>query len=212
MPLAFIAAIAGAILGLIFGGSLDSLSRTRFRWTVLLFIGLAIQVLFTVWKPEWAQGKPELWLLLASNLAVAIFMVLNWRLPGMWLAAAGLLMNIAVIAANGAMPVSTSAAEAIGGEGPPATGVFKHEAMTDDTRLRWLGDVLPVKPLGSVFSPGDIVLAAGIFYLVFARTKFTAGKHSADPAGRREPGKHSFKRSERDEEEPEVQVTEEELV
>ena len=177
MELVIIAVVLGAGAGLLAGGSLDSLAGTKFRWTPLLFASLAGQILFQLWTPPWLTPARSLGALLFLNALVAVFLVLNRRLPGTLLAAAGLAMNVAVIGANGAMPVSAAAAEAAGIEAAPSEGGFKHEPLDEDTRLPLLADALPVPIFRTVFSLGDVYLALGILYLVFARTR-------AKPTGR----------------------------
>ena len=181
MELVVVAVVLGAGAGLLAGGSLDSLARTKFRWTPLLFASLAGQILFQLWTPAWLTPGRSLTALLALNALVAVFLVANRRLPGTLLAAAGLVLNVAVIAANGAMPVSPVAAEAAGIDPAPSGGSFKHEPLDEDTRLPLLADALPVPLFRTVFSLGDVYLALGILYLVFARTRARpAARHSVD--------------------------------
>lgn len=169
MIVALAAAVVAAVAGLLRGGSLDRLADTRFRWTALLFAALAVQLAASLLLE--VQGTAGLAIVLGTNAAVALFLLVNRGLPGMTLAALGLLMNVAVIAANGAMPVSRRAAEIAGvsttelGDAAP-----KHEPMSDSTALAPLGDVIPVPGFRSIFSPGDVVLAAGIALLVYRRT------------------------------------------
>jgi hypothetical protein len=42
----------------------------------------------------------------------------------------------------------------------------KHVAADEHTRLRSLGDIIPVAPIGKVVSVGDIVLLAGTAHLI----------------------------------------------
>jgi hypothetical protein len=181
MELALIAAVVAAAAGLIRGGSLTSLADTRFRWRWLLFIALAVQILFVYWSPEgWSRADLR-WVLLASTAGVAVFLTINFRLPGMLLAALGLAMNVLVIASNSAMPVSEAAADAAGAGTRGVESGFKHEPLDDDTRLPVLADVIPVPVTRSVLSAGDVLLITGITYLVYRRT-----------AGGRRRGRHSF--------------------
>ena len=178
------AVVAGAVAGLLAGGSLDSLAGTKFRWTPLLFGSLAGQILFQVWSPPWLTAGRSLTILLALNGLVAVFLVVNRKLPGTLLAAVGLVLNVAVIGANGAMPVSAAAAEAAGIDTVPSGEGFKHEPLDEDTRLPLLADALPAPPFRTVFSLGDVYLALGILYLVFARTRAKPeGRHRATGEG-----------------------------
>ena len=181
MELVLFAAIVAAAVGLIRGGTLASLAETRFRWQWLLFVALAVQILFSYWAPEgWTRAGLR-WVLLASTAGIAAFLVINFRVPGMLVAALGLALNVTVIASNSAMPVSESAAKTAGAGSRGVDGGFKHEPLDDDTTLPVLADVIPVPVTRSVLSVGDVLLVAGIAYLVYRRTA----------AGRRR-GRHSF--------------------
>jgi hypothetical protein len=169
MLLVAAAAAGAALLARARGGTLDALAATRFRWSGLVFEGLLIQIFFVIWNPAGLTRTDSLWLLVLSNLAIAAFILANSKLPGMLLAGLGLAMNLTVILLNGAMPVSSDAASASGLSPPAEASAFKHEEMVPDTRLPWLGDVVPVPLVGEVWSPGDVVLAVGIARLVYVR-------------------------------------------
>jgi hypothetical protein len=183
VPIALAAAAIGLAVGLASGGSLKALADTPVRALWLLGAGLALQIAFGSFDPGWFDAQTRFWILIGSNLLVVGFLIANLRLPGMWLAAAGLALNLIVIASNGAMPVSAQATETFGGSPPAEGGGFKHEPMTDTTSFAILGDVIPIGPLRLVISLGDVLLAAGILYLVFARTRVgERGRHSHDRA------------------------------
>jgi hypothetical protein len=38
--------------------------------------------------------------------------------------------------------------------------------MSADSRLWFLGDVMPVPPVGKVYSPGDLVAAVGVWLII----------------------------------------------
>ena len=172
------AIVGGCLAGLAAGGSLESLARTSFRWTPLLAVSLGGQLLFLYWSPPWLADSATLWILLALNALVALFLALNRKLPGTLLASVGLALNVVVIGLNGAMPVSDRAAEIAGIEPVSPEGVFKHERLTEDTRLPILADALAVPFASSVYSIGDVYLALGIAYLTFMRTRGPKGRHS----------------------------------
>ena len=166
--LVLIIAVVAGLYGFARGGSLEGLANTPFRFLWVLFLGLVIQVGAGMWDPEWLSDGGDLAVVLVSNAAVALFLAMNRHLPGMLLAACGLLLNLAVIAPNGAMPVSLTAAELAGGD-PPADFGLKHEILDDDTVFPWLADVIPVPGMQSLLSFGDVVLALGIGRLVYRR-------------------------------------------
>ncbi len=172
MSLSLVVIAAGALaFGLWRGGSLQALADTRVRWLLLLFEGLSIQVAFELWDPPGLTASHAVAVLLISNLAVGAFVALNWRIPGMLLIAAGLLLNTVVIAVNQAMPVSARASSMAGLQAPSQTDDdLKHEPVTEDTKLGWLADVIPIPGVKEVLSLGDVVMAAGIARLIYART------------------------------------------
>jgi hypothetical protein len=111
-------------------------------------------------------------LLLTSYAIVGVALLMFVRLGylprlGSGLLGAGFALNFAVIAANGAMPVSSAALERAGREGLEGGTIVKHELMSPDTRLDLLGDVIPIPPPGGVvLSAGDVVFLAGLSVLV----------------------------------------------
>lgn len=88
-----------------------------------------------------------------------------------WIITAGVLLNFIVIMANGGrMPVSADALKYAGlykNLSDIALGrIVTHSLMNTSTKLRFLGDVLPLPkyyPRPKVYSIGDILLAIGVF-------------------------------------------------
>lgn len=149
------------------GGRLHRLAEAPLRWSWLLLVGVCLQAVLDVLAARGTLTGASLagWLLLVgSQLLVLAWVVVNARLPGTVLIGLGLLLNAVVIAANSAMPVSPEALTAIGA-GPGAIPTGKHTLLTDATRLPWLADVLPLPPLRTIISVGDLVLAAGLLPL-----------------------------------------------
>jgi hypothetical protein len=176
-----IAAILIALLAVLRGGSLHALAETKLRWLPLLFAGFAIQIGFMILSLDVTDGF-ELTILLLSNALVVAFVLANRHVAGMLLAGIGLALNVIVISANGAMPVSARAAD-LAGVNKSLDAGLKHERLTDDTTLAWLGDVLPVPVLAEVLSVGDVVLGLGIVRLVYTRTMSSKqGRHRVSAA------------------------------
>jgi len=166
-----IIAVLAAVIAILRGGSLESLAATKVKWLWLVWVALVVQVGFRIFEPSWLTDTWGITVLVVTNLAIILFLVLNRSQPGMVLAAAGLLMNLLVIVANGAMPVSDYVFEVMDvDESALDSPGFKHERMTGDTVVPWVGDVVPIAPLREVWSIGDFVLAAGIGYFVWRRT------------------------------------------
>lgn len=165
-----LAALLAAAVALLRGGSLKALADTQFDWLWLLFAGLAIQLTAQIWAPEWLDGATGTAVIVFSNVLVVAFLIANRRMPGMVLIGLGLALNVVVIAANGAMPVSVSASRTAGVD-PPPRGIadVEHERLDEDTKLPWLADVLAIPKTHEVFSVGDVVLGLGVAQLVYRR-------------------------------------------
>ena len=120
--------------------------------------------------------------LLISLALLLVFCWLNRRLSGVWLLAVGLFFNLLVIAANGGfMPISPQTASHLIS---PATlaaigtgdrfGYKDILLLPEQTRLAWLSDhfLLPKGfPYHVAFSPGDVLIAAGAFWLMVTQGK-----------------------------------------
>ena len=158
-----VAVAAGILIGFIRGGSLRTLGDTDLRAVWVVFVGVGLQLASTV--AEHADlGGLALGLVLASFTGVLWFAALNFRLPGMTLIALGALCNLVVISVNGGMPVSREALEKVGLGDTTFRGA--HHALTDDSRLTFLADVIPISVSANVVSVGDIIIWAGILLLI----------------------------------------------
>jgi hypothetical protein len=162
--------IAAAILvGLLAGGSLRNFEHLRVHWWALAFLGLALQIVPVprfANVPIWAVGAG---MLVASYVILLTFLTVNRWIPAAPVMAVGLLMNLAVVAANGGMPVNANAIAAAGGSASVlADGAgAKHHLMVDADVLSPLGDVIPVPPPARVvLSIGDVLLYAAIAWFV----------------------------------------------
>lgn len=165
--------VAGVVLGYARDGRLRHLGDFPIRVTSLLWVAAALQVLHF----DFAGTRDAIESALHLSLMVPIFgLVGAWallNLPGrsrLVQAAIGLVlvggaMNAVAIAANGRMPYSESALEVANvSDAQRARGLRspKHVAADDATRLGWLGDVIPVRPIEKVVSIGDVVLLFGV--------------------------------------------------
>lgn len=154
------------------------LSLPQWRGGVLLLGALVVQVYFVAFPPQGMARGDATVIYLGTQALVALFLVLNRKVSGLWLVAVGLGLNAMVVATNGAMPVSAAAiatanAESLTDPRHTQHGVhLRNELMTSETRLRPLSDVIPVPPFQKVLSVGDLFVAAGL--LTLARSAFTA--------------------------------------
>jgi hypothetical protein len=144
------------------GGRLGVLADLRLRraWAIYVALGLAI---LGIGLPGLPDGVRSL-LLVAAYPAGAVFLVANWQVPGLLLAALGAALNLLAIAANGGvMPASPDALVAAGL--PVDAPGFQNSTALADPRLAFLGDVFAIPaswPLSNVFSVGDVLIGAGL--------------------------------------------------
>ena len=165
-----LAVALGILVGFARGGSLKTLGDARLRAVPIVFAGVAMQIGAAV-----TDAADLRWLafalVVASFASVFAFAAFNFLLPGMTLIGAGALCNFVVITANGGMPVSVEALEQVGLDNPFVEGgkaIVKgaHRALTDDSKLRFLADTIPVNLMANVISIGDILIWAGILLLI----------------------------------------------
>ncbi len=175
------------LLALLFSIAISLARGGRFLWLaqVSLRLGwLAIVAFALQWSIIYAplprsEGLlgPRTLLLMASYLLVVVVVVANRRVPGLPLIAIGLGLNLLVMVANGGfMPVTMEAVEhaglthlALGTEPGARLSATKDIILpAEATRLWVLSDIFvvpPPLPFRTVFSPGDVFLAAGVFVL-----------------------------------------------
>jgi len=172
MP-AVVAVTLGILLGYAAGGSLGRLGGLKLRFELLivpLFVLQALargRLLGLVGASKWSLA---VWV--ASSVLLVGAMLTNWKIPGMAIGVAGILMNLDTTLLNSAMPVvlggrtellaSVSAAEVAS-----SSGSFYRVAQTGDL-LTWMGDVMPVAWGRSMMlvSPGDVVLMVAVVAVI----------------------------------------------
>jgi hypothetical protein len=172
VALALVALVGAVAVGYALGGDWGRLTALRLRWrrwvvaAVLAQTGGALVGVLGYGDPRHAYVVG----LALSAACAAVFCTRNLRVAGVPLVTLGLCANAAVVAVNGAMPVSVSAA--LRADVPlvdiAAGHDARHELAGSWTTWRWLGDVIPVPlPVRSeVVSPGDVLVAAGLGELV----------------------------------------------
>lgn len=168
--------ILGAALVLVLlvplaGGRFGNLARLRLRGTWLVVAALLVQIVvisIVTDAPEWVSKTFHL----STYVALGVFVLLNRRVPFMWVLVLGVLANFVVIAANGGvMPAS---ATALRSAGRAVKKGFNNSAVLSHPRLRFLGDVFSTPrslPMANVFSVGDVVLVVGLVLMAFAVTR-----------------------------------------
>lgn len=175
MALALVILLPALLVGWLTGGRIGRLGDVRLRhgFLVLPIVGLQ-------YGAEWLA--PHAGPVLRWTVVVATVALLSWWFAAnvgaqrgvlraaVVLAGLGWCANAVVMVANGGMPVSRWAvAKAHGHVDRIGHGhLDKHIAAASHTSLRFLGDVIGIRPLRGVFSVGDFALAAGIAVFVVA--------------------------------------------
>jgi hypothetical protein len=172
---------AGLIAGLMAGGSLRNLAAVRLRWPLVVIAALLVKEA-GVYTPL-ANLPFTPWLFAVSLAALLAWAAWHARqLPAMWLVAAGIAANLAVVVANGGrMPAYRGTPElfAVLQQHP----IGEYVLGRSDTPLGFLGDWLALPaPIDALFpqgySPGDVLVFAGLVIVLF-----TATRRRPTPAG-----------------------------
>jgi len=176
-----LAVVAAVFIALARGGRFSALVNVPVRWGLLPILAFAVQALFIYQAPGQKQNGVWSWqeyLFLTSHLLLLITVWANRALPGMLWVGIGLLLNLAVMAANGGwMPVAPEAGIKAGYSGLAPSleaGMRLYSSKNivlppESTALRWLSDVFVLTrpfPVPSVFSIGDLFVAGGILLLI----------------------------------------------
>lgn len=164
--LVLMVAVLGLAVALLTGAS--RLAQVRLRAVRLLAAAAVVQVGTSALAPD--SGAVRAVALILTSVLVGLFVLGNRSVAGTPLIGVGLLLNVLVIAANHAMPVSVEAAARAGVT--PAelalAGDAMREPLTGSSVLSWLADVVPVASpwWPQVVSLGDVLVAAGVGLLL----------------------------------------------
>jgi Family of unknown function (DUF5317) len=168
---ALIFLLLGPLIGLAFGwllgGRLANLVKVRLRALWLLWLAAGVQaVQYYSWPLRTIlQDRLGISILAFVFAIVAVWLAVNLRPAppvlrfAVAIILAGAALNATVIAMNGRMPYSMAAARTAG---LPAGSANPKNAPADaNTRLAFIGDVIPVAPLRKIVSPGDLLIILG---------------------------------------------------
>jgi Family of unknown function (DUF5317) len=191
MVLAGFALFAGVVSGLVSRGRFSNLADIPMRYSALVLAWLAgVTLADPVGRWIGGSGGDNLGfgLYLVGLAALVAFAVINAvHMPGMWLIALGALANLVVCANNHGTPYSITALHNAGVTAVNYTDVAtktatKHPERAGD-QLKILGDVVPIRVLKTVVSPGDLLFAFGL-------ASVTANGLTGRRGGRRVRGIH----------------------
>lgn len=165
--------ILAVLIGLIAGGSLNSLFDINLKRLELLFLGALLQ-LFAFWSVKLEMGWASQWIIpLAHSLSYFVLMAFTWinrSSRGFIFITLGIALNAIVISLNGGlMPVDPSYVPEASRQLLQA-GTGTHGILSESTRLKFLADIYYADiPMGGkqLFSLGDVFIDIGIgIYIV----------------------------------------------
>lgn len=162
-----VAIVLGLVVGLVSGGSIDGFSHVRFRWPFALLVAVVIREGVLLTPLNHVDGAQYLYV--AALAGIVAWTIWHFDLlPGVWLVSGGGMLNLLVIGVNGArMPVAPALAGSLLGRGE----IAQYTLMGPGTNLNSLGDWISVPPFPETYSPGDVVIAAGLALVVFMITR-----------------------------------------
>jgi len=163
-------------------GQIYRLPPLKFFWLVALAYLPQLLLLALTRKQVVVPVETAGIMLVISLGMLMVFVWLNRHLPGMPILLGGLIMNLAVIAANGGlMPISPqTASQLVSGEARPALepgGRFGEKDVLlpeQEMRLEFLSDryLLPAWfPYKAAFSLGDALVGAGALWFLVANQR-----------------------------------------
>jgi hypothetical protein len=175
-----LAIAAGLLAGLAWArwrGHPYRLPELQYLW--LVFVAFLPQFIFIYlpiprrFSPDWAAAG----FLLASQVMLLAFVWLNRRIFAMTVLLGGVVLNLAVMMANGGfMPISPQTASRLVSEdilrdvhSGSRFGAKDILLNPEETRFEWLADRLLLPswvPYQVAFSLGDVFIALGVFWLL----------------------------------------------
>ena len=159
MLLSIFAFITGAVIGRARGGRFNAFKTTQISAAGWLAAGLSIILIVTFIGPS-----QPIWWMFAAYVAFSVFGLRNLHFAGMVVLLIGMLMNLAPMIANGAVPVSERALVSIGEVNQAGEPLIEgaRESTETATSFGIFGDVVPVPIFNVVVSLGDLVIAVAL--------------------------------------------------
>lgn len=170
MWLLLVTVLGAAGVVLVTRGGWSDLTRLRASAVWLLWLGLLLQIaLEYIQFPKSEIETVGYALLMVSYALIIAFCLTNVSTRGFGVIAIGVAMNALVIGLNQGMPTRPVGTDASGNRVRKAVEqTVKHRQETSSDLLGGLGDkILFPRPLNTLVSFGDIVIAIGICELVY---------------------------------------------
>jgi hypothetical protein len=177
--------LIGVILGLIAGYVRAWLAKRPYALPDIQRVELALLAFLpqalVFFLPQTGQFVSQQWAALILPVSLGILVLFVWynrHLQGFWLLGLGLLLNLAVIAANGGlMPISPETLTTVHGtltEEIINSRDFGSKSIVltaEETWLEWLADRFTIPdqlPIQFAYSLGDLFLVVGAFWALWA--------------------------------------------
>lgn len=159
--------LAGVVIGYLLGGRLSGFGAIRLVALWLLWVAALVQAAqyYLPGLRHLVEDRIGVPMLAIVFTLVLVWLTVNLRRRPMAIRVAGAaialgaVLNGVAIALNGRMPYSPAQADAVGLR--PGLTTPKNEPIDADTRLSFLGDIIPIAPLRKVMSPGDLLISGG---------------------------------------------------
>ncbi len=156
--------LTAILLSLLFKKSVWNPLSTDFKWFYLVFFPFALELFVVLRDPGNFAG----YITSVAYLTLAVFCVVNWKIPGFPFVTIGTFSNSLVVIINtGKMPVSHRTM-ALAGLDPNLIDA-KHIFMSSKTLLPFLGDIIPINFLNLHYacSVGDLFVYTGLFLMIY---------------------------------------------
>ena len=191
--------VLAIVIGWLLGGSVRGIANVRVKGLFLIPIPFLLR--FLIQQQIVNVKEVAIGIQVVSYLLLAIWALINSRLPGGVFFVLGTIANAIVIIANdGLMPVSGWAVAVAAGDTMQNEALVKlwasdsltHTVLSPRTRFPWLADIIPLPrpfPAPSVISIGDILLVFGLFWLVLrGMLEYNMGQNGGARIGNRDAG------------------------
>ena len=172
-------AVIAILFALIKGGKFKNIGNIKFRFWYLIILGFFVQqvpeFLVNLGDGKYAEIVNDLNFLfiVMSYILIALPLLFNLKIKGIYYALIGTVFNaIVIVANNGMMPVTKNAIITTGYDKAVELGQkldMMHFVANENTQIKLLSDFIPIPkpyPVPHVLSIGDVLLCIGLFLFI----------------------------------------------
>ncbi|NTU70578.1 MAG: DUF5317 domain-containing protein [Coriobacteriia bacterium] len=166
------------------GGSLRRLAELSIPWSPWILVAFLVQGVARGRLFGFATSEFGFALWCISSTFLVVLLITSWRLPGLWIAAVGLGLNLVVVLANGGMPVSVPETAVLSQAEQVAQSMGLYQFVGVGTIWGFLGDAITFRVMSGTFllSAGDVLLIVGVAVQIVSATAgaVTSPEHLSD--------------------------------